>query len=291
MNLSRLSPMVIAAAVLILSISPALAHGDLSDRIDALTKRIGSEPENALLLLQRAELSRQHGDWKAALSDCHRARKLDPNIKADLLQGRTQLESGNPKAALPLLESHLRLQPDDISALVFHGQALSQLDRHAEAAADFREALRQSGEPDPDLWQHTANALVAQGSMKEALQVLSDAIGKMGAVPSLVLRAMELEIAIKDFDAALRRVDVMQKSAPRPEPWMARRATILGQAGRTEESKAAWQALVDHLNALPNKQRSAHAMSKLAADARKALDSLANPSIPTKPNPNKVAPR
>jgi hypothetical protein len=55
---------------------------------------------------------------------------------------------------------------------------------------------------------------------------------------------------------------------------MAKRASILAQAGRIPESKAAWQALADHLNALPNLERGSHAMSKLAQDAKLALASL-----------------
>jgi Flp pilus assembly protein TadD len=264
MKPSLFSFITVCAAGWITLSSPAWAHGDLSDRIDALTERIGLEPKNAHLLLQRAGLSRQHGDWVAALSDCQRARDLDPKLKVDLLQGRTQLESGNPKAALPLLESHLRQQPADVHARISHGKALAQLGRHAEAVMEFRGALEQSRKPDPELWQDTANSLVAQGSIPEALDVLSDAIQKMGAVPSLVMPAMELEIATKDFDCALRRVDVMQKSAPRTEPRMARRASILAQAGRTEQARVAWQLLVEHLGALPKRERDSHAMSKLA---------------------------
>jgi hypothetical protein len=69
----------------------------------------------------------------------------------------------------------------------------------------------------------------------------------------------------------------MRQSAPRPEPWMARRASILAQAGRIEESRAAWQALVDHLSALPNLERGSHAMSTLMEQAKQALAALANP--------------
>ena len=120
----------------------------------------------------------------------------------------------------------------------------------------------------------------AAGLAGEAVQVLAAGIEKLGPIPSLALRAMEVEIATKNFDAALTRVEALRKSAPRPEPWMARRASVLAQAGRIEDSRAAWQALVEHLAALPNLERGSHAMSKLAEDARQALASLASLTAP-----------
>ena len=55
---------------------------------------------------------------------------------------------------------------------------------------------------------------------------------------------------------------------------MAKRAALLAQAGRRAEARAAWQALIDHLAALPNLERGSHAMSILAEQAREALGPL-----------------
>ena len=52
---------------------------------------------------------------------------------------------------------------------------------------------------------------------------------------------------------------------------MARRATVLAQAGRIEESRAAWKALVEHLDSLPENERRSHAMSALREEASAAL--------------------
>jgi hypothetical protein len=72
---------------------------------------------------------------------------------------------------------------------------------------------------------------------------------------------------------------------------MARRASVLAQAGRIEESRTAWQALVDHLAALPNLERGSHALSKLAEEARQALASLASLAPSVSQPPNQSAPR
>ena len=252
----------------------AFGHGDLHERIAGITLQIAAQPHNAGLHLQRAELCRQHADWPAALSDCDRAKQLDPSIDTDFLHGRILLESGNAKAALPVLERFLSRQPEHFQASLYRARALSKLNRAADAAAGFREALGRAPTLEPDLLCETAGALAAEGSAKQAVQVLEMGIEKLGHLPSLVLRLVELEIAGKDYDAALRRVEVMQKSAPRPEPWMARRASVLAQAGRIADSRAAWQALLDHLNALPFPARGSHAMIKIMEDSRRALAAL-----------------
>ena len=97
-----------------------------------------------------------------------------------------------------------------------------------------------------------------------------------------------MEIAAAQFDAALRRVDVARSTAARPEPWMVKRASILAQAGRLDESRAAWREIIAHLAALPDHERTSHAMSIIAEQARVALASLASlaqtsTATPTKP--------
>lgn len=252
----------------------ALAHGDIHERIESLSKQIAASPQNARLHAQRAELCRQHEDWQGALADCDLAKRLDPSLELDLLRSRTLLESGQAAMALPLLDGFLGRHPQHPQALACRARAETKLGQHLAAIADFREALKLTPIPEPDLVLECGDALVAQKCEKEAVQVLAVGIDKLGPIPSLVIRAMTLEIATKDFEAALTRVETMQQSAPRPEPWMAKRAAILALAGRIQDSRAAWQRLLEHLAALPNLERGSHAMSKLAAEAKQALTAL-----------------
>lgn len=280
--------MIAIGGALIALAGSAFGHGAYHERLAQLATELEKNPNDPALHFQLADLNGQHGDWQMSLLNLDRVDELAPGkYLTALLRGQAWLTGGQPAKAKAALDLLLAAHPECARAWLFRARAAQRLGDAPGSLADYREALRRTPVPEPDLVQETADALAAQGREKEAVQVLAAGLEKLGAVPSLVLRAMDLEIATKHFDAALSRVDAMQKSAPRPEPWMARRASVLAQAGRLEESRAAWQALVEHLAALPNLERGAHAMSKLAEDARQALAALAglSPAAPPPPGP------
>jgi hypothetical protein len=65
---------------------------------------------------------------------------------------------------------------------------------------------------------------------------------------------------------------------------MARRCSILAQAGRIKESRAAWIALFERIQALPNLERGAHAMQLIAEQATQAITALDSLSLTQKTN-------
>lgn len=259
-----------------------LAHGDVHDRIAGVTRQLAATPTDAQLYLQRAELFRQDADWQAALADCDTAQPLDATLDAALLRGRILLDAGRPADALPVLDGYLSRHPQHTQAWVCRARVLTRLSRHDAAIADYREALQRNPQPEPDLVQECADALAARGKTADAVAVLDAGLTKLGALPSLALRAMDIEVGAGNFEAALTRAEAMRQHAPRPEPWLAKRASLLAQAGRLAESQAAWQALVGHLTALPDAERRSHAMSQFMLQARQALaalDSLNQPAV------------
>lgn len=270
--------LMLAAGCLLAALTgPAWGHGAYHERLAQLATELEKTPNDPALHFQLADLNGQHGDWQMALLNLDRVDELAPGkYLTALLRGQAWLTGGQPAKAKTALDPLLAEHPECARGWLLRARVAQRLGDGPGSLADYREALRRTPAPEPDLVQETADALAVQGFTQEAVQVLAAAIEKLGAVPSLALRAMDLEIATKNFDAALTRVEALQKSAPRPEPWMARRASVLAQAGRIEESRAAWQALIDHLAALPNLERGSHAMSKLAEDARQALASLAS---------------
>ena len=68
---------------------------------------------------------------------------------------------------------------------------------------------------------------------------------------SLQLRALDLEVALRRFDDALARVDLLTSASERRELWLKRRGDILVSAGRHAEARAAYVAAQTAIAALP----------------------------------------
>jgi len=258
----------------------AAAHGTYHDLVAAVSAQIKAEPHNADLYVKRSHLHLEHEDWKAVLIDLEHADRLAPGmLEAELLRGEALALAGKWEAALAVLNDLLQAHADQPSGLLQRARVFKQLKQDEPCLKDYRRALDKTPHPRPDLFNEAAEALLACGHGAEAVQVLQRGLQAVGAVPSLVLKAMEIETAAGHFDAALARIDAMQQTAPRPEPWMAKRAQLLAQAGRHEASHAAWQALATHLAALPTSERGSHAMSRLAEQVAAHLAPSVAPAV------------
>jgi tetratricopeptide (TPR) repeat protein len=258
--------------LLVLLTGSVFGHGGYHERIDYLTAQIDSNPSDPLLYFELANLHGQHGDLQLSLQDLDRVDALAPaKFLTDLLRGDALLVAGEVPKAKEALARQLVSHPECARAWLLRARAEERMGEETVSLADYREAFKRITSPDPDLVQEVASALATHGCEKEAAQVLATGIEKLGKIPSLVLRALDLEIATKNFDAALHRVAESQREAPRPEPWMARRASLLAKAGRPEESRAAWNELARHLDSLPDQERTSYAMTRIAEEARHAL--------------------
>ena len=254
----------------------ASAHGAFHDRLPELVAALERNPHDAQLHYELATVFCQHGDWALALGYAESADELRPDgFPTDLVRGEALLGAGRPAAARVALDRHLAAHPRQARAWVLRARAMAACDGAAAALPDFRAALAAPEQREPDHARETAAALAACGEQAEAIAVLRHAIAEFGAEPELLLAALELETKAADWSAALTRIADLQQTAPRPEPWMARRAEILAQAGRTAEAKAAWAALRSRLEALPNLERGTRPLAELAARATAATENVA----------------
>jgi tetratricopeptide (TPR) repeat protein len=272
--------------VCLLFSTAVFGHGTFHDRLAEIERQIAQKPDAAALYEQRAVIYYSHEDWQAALVDLEKADRLSQGqIDTDLLRGQALDAGGQTSAAKAVLDGFISRHSDHGGALTSRARVWMKLKMPREALSDYRAALSQTPNAEPDLVQEVVEALISEQQSEEAGALLEVHLKRLGNSPGLVMKALELEIALGRYDAALARVDVLKQTAPRPEPWMARRASVLAQAGRIRESQAAWLALITHLQALPNLERGAHAMQLIAEQAHQALASLKSLSQTTPPTP------
>jgi tetratricopeptide (TPR) repeat protein len=251
----------------------AFAHGDLHPRIQEATKQIAAAPTNAALYFDRGDLYRLHRDWTNALADFDKAVKLDPKLssKVDLALGRLWLDADEPARALAPLDRYLAGVTNNADAWVARARARARTDRLRPAADDYTRAiaLRPGGEP--ELYIERAEALAKIGANEDAVRGLDEGISRMGPLVTLQLEAIEIETATKRFDSALKRIDTVMARLQRKESWLVRRAQTLNLAGRTAESRAAYEQALAAIEKLPPAHRNTRATIQLEASIRSAL--------------------
>lgn len=267
-----IAPLRFLLPVIVLTSSRLDGHGDLHENIQRSDARIAADPGNAGHWFQRAKLECRHGDWMRALTDLETAERLAPGkYPVELARGQAWMAGDKLPQARKALDAFVKSHPAVAEGHATRARLRMKLGDPDAAAADFQQALTLTTEPEPDLYLETANALIAATRPGDAVKQLDAGMTKLGIIPSLAEKAVALELSLGACDAALARVAELQRTSPRPEPWMAKRAEILAQAGRLNESRAAWRELRDHLLALPDPERNSRSMSRLLEQCQQAL--------------------
>jgi predicted Zn-dependent protease len=251
----------------------ASAHEGLPEQIAAITVKIKRDPKNAALYLQRGELYRLHGKWNRADADYQYALRLQPELSiVNLARGNMLLESRRYPQAKIALDRFLHQQPEHVEAYISRARVLAKLGVRHDAARDYTKALSLTSNPEPELYIERAKVLAGdERYLPDALRGLDDGIERFGPLVTLQLAAIDLEMRRKDYDAALRRLDLITAQSERKETWLVRRGEILNAAGKTEEARAAFNAALVAIESLPPHRRQSRTITTLQLRARAAL--------------------
>jgi len=283
---SILSATACACLALMLSVCWCAGHGAYHEELEHVDEQLMHAPNEAKLWFLRGALNVLHGEWQMALVDLEKADRLAPGkFDTDWQRGMALEVGGQPEAAKGVLDAFLYRFPEHGGALTSRARVLMKLKMAEAALADYRAGLSKTANVEPDQVEEVAKALMAARLDAEAADLLTVQIKRLGSIPALEVLALELEVRLGRIDLALTRVDALQKSAPTPEPWMARRAQVLAQAGRANAAHAAWISLRDHLLTLPNMKRGTPLLSQIMTQTRLALGESAPVPVNIPPAP------
>lgn len=247
------------------------AHGDLHEQIEAASRQIEQMP-TAELYLKRGELYRAHREYPAALADFERAEALDTELDAvHLARGCTLLEAGNPADAEKALSAFLKRHPAHAVGYLYRARANVASKQFDNAVADYDQALRFTETPNPDHYLERARAQEGAGKLAEALNGLEQGITTLGALVTFETAALELEVKLEHYDAALARMDRLIAGVQRKERWQVRKASLLETLGRRVEAKQAYEEALASVLALPQRLRNIRATQEAEKRIREAL--------------------
>jgi tetratricopeptide (TPR) repeat protein len=263
------------AALFALGGEIASAHDGLVKQIAALSAQIAQSPSSPSLYVKRAELYRENGQWNEALADLDRAERIEPAIAiSNLVRAHVNLDRRDWQAAVDAATRFISRQPEHADARVVRARAYAQLGRHEPSAADFTSAL--AVRPLPDLYIERAKVLAGpgRGALEPALRSLDEGIARLGPIVTLELEAIQLELRLNNYDAALARLDRIAAQAQRKDSWLARRGAILERAGRPDQARAAYRAALDSISSQSERIQQTRASMTLAAGLRADIDRL-----------------
>ncbi|HEX4951062.1 MAG TPA: tetratricopeptide repeat protein [Blastocatellia bacterium] len=255
---------------------PAWAHGVTTEQIKRLTEQIKAAPDQADLYLRRGELHRQLSNAKAALEDFDTVQKLAPErIEIDVYRARLYLDAKMPEMAQFVLDRYLKLRPQHNEAILMRARANAQLGARTQAIQDYTTALSRLANPQPELFLTRAQLQIEARLDDAALRGLDEGIAKLGALVTLQLLAVEIEVKRQRWDAALARLETVAAQSPRKENWLVQRAEILLSAQRPAAAQEALSAAHQAIAALPDHLRRTQAIVMLEAKAAHLLKQTA----------------
>lgn len=259
--------------LLCLITSIAFPHDELSEQVQAISLKIRKNPQRADLYFQRGEFYRADKHWKEAEQDYLQAKKLAPTMAvADLGLGLLYLSIDNLNESKNALDRFLHLHPENAEARVARGHVFQKLKQPDAAIEDYGKAL--SLRPDPEIYIERAKLLAQQNQLEDALVGLNEGIERLGPVVTLELYAIDLELQLKHYEAALHRIDRISEQSDRKETWLARKGEILLQASRTEEAQKSYLLALEAIEHLPQSRKNNRYTRDLEAKIRLALENL-----------------
>lgn len=285
---TQFSIQAVAVAVLLAVLTTPISHGHgaYHDTVERIQAEIKKTPDDAALRYKLAEAHAGHEESKACLKELSEVERLAPGVyPTGYLRGFALFLGGEYEQAKAALDEFLSKHPDHEEALATRGRVLVKMDRPTEAAAELQAAVKISPLPSSELVMELALAYQKIGKPEEASRSLDEALKTSGDAPLLLECALKIETAAGMWDSALSRIDGLQKNAPRPEPWMAKRAELLNKAGRADDARAAWTALRDRLISLPSLERGTPQNSQLLTQARQALGEASPTPVSIPPTP------
>ncbi|MEO5617268.1 MAG: hypothetical protein ABIS67_05825, partial [Candidatus Eisenbacteria bacterium] len=161
----QLASLAFAGFVAALSATDAaLAHEPLGISLEALSRSIAADPDNAALRLRRAEMRRIAGSFDAAALDLDFVESLDP-LFPGLVPSRAlvALDRGDAGASLDVLDAAPPSTPEAGERARLRARAFTALRRNPEAVAAWNEVLDGLERVEPEHYVERARLQVVEG--------------------------------------------------------------------------------------------------------------------------------
>ena len=267
------------AFLLLVSRLDSFGHGDAHEGLKKLTESMAASPQDASLVFDRAALYEQHGDFALALADLDQVVKLSPlDQRSIALRARILWLMGKPAEAKVLQHAFLQKYPKQDQVRFEYCRTLADLGEQEEAVRELDGLISGAENPSPDVIAmrlEITESIKETGSLK-ALSWLNSFLEKH-PLPVFQEAALRLEIKLGKTSDALRRLDFLVASAPRPEAFLLKKAEVLHASGQTASARTAAVQAQQAISRLPDAARNSRASISLLDKLRVFLPTNSSP--------------
>ncbi|MDX2143293.1 MAG: tetratricopeptide repeat protein [Rhodospirillaceae bacterium] len=247
-----------------------LQQGRAAEAEQELATLLAEYPNNFLVLYNYAVVSAQRGALDKAERLMAQAIALQPEIApAQLAHGKILMDLNRPAEALAQFERYLAKAPNDPAALNDRGTALLRLARNEEAVREFRRALQIQ----PDLFvarYNLASALENLGRRAETLAEVDRIIAQQPAFAEAHFFRGNLLGALGRRDDALEAFNRVLTLHPGNAKAANNRGSLLIDLGRMDEGLASIELALridaNNLEALVNRGRALAKLGRVAEE-------------------------
>ena len=258
-----------------LYVNPVDAHMGEHDSIILLNQKIKNDEKNASLYLERGRQHMLAGHVEPAMLDFSTAESLDPdNDFADFYRAELFLENGWYVSSEYYLKKFIENNPEDTTALIYLGRALSYRNKGNEATLVYNRVLKLIPNPTPEFYNEMADSYLAEGNYSGAIGILDMGIGKLGYNTFLQNKALNIELGRGMSREALSRVDKLIKYSPQKEKWLYTKGRILESMDRKNEARNSYKSALELLSSRPYNKQEIKALVELKKEISESLDRL-----------------
>lgn len=193
--------------ILICSSTSVFGHGDIHKRIKETTKEIQAARDSAYLYVKRGELYIQHEDYKKALRDFSKAKKLGyNNLILKYNQALAHFHLKKFDKSLVITESILETDLNYVRAHRLKGRTMMRLQRYDDAAFSYETVIELASQRLPEnyfeaslAWQKAQHS----DSYNKSIDYLLKGISDLGPLISFYNQLVHLATNQNDLKNAL----------------------------------------------------------------------------------------
>lgn len=252
---------------------PVLAHQGAHQQLEFLAEQIARDPGSQQLYLKRGRLYAEMEHFDQARADFDRAAQLGPADFVAFDYGVLCFSLQDMDCALRELDRHIEAYPQNAAAFEARSRVYQARGETRAALADLERYFALAAQPPPGLYVTASKLAEEIGAPGRGLGILDAGIARLGVVPQLQRRAVEMELGLGNTAGAVARWASCREVLRDSVDWkieMARLYAVDGDKQQAEVLLAEAQTQLAGLRPTPARERASESIQRLQAQLRAA---------------------